>query len=133
MPKYLQRYATEFNYLFENIYNCANCTSWNDGNYHILYNFGNNARKFLEIYIYFQYPIVAQNIDERLELFFGTGNIPTFLHRINNEYSHLDGGVERGAIPIDYAEAQLCAKAILDKIAEKNPEQFQALKESIGV
>lgn len=132
MPKYLQRYSTEFNYLFENIYVCATTSSWDDSNYHILYNFGNNARKFLEIYLYFQYPIVAQNIDERLEDFFGASNIPTFLHRINNEYSHLDGGVERGAIPIDYAEAKLCAKAILDKIEEKNPEQFQALKKSIG-
>lgn len=133
MPNYLERYATEFNYLFENIYKCANINTWNDENYHILYNFGNNARKFLEIYIYYQYPIVAQNIDERLDKFFGQGNIPTFLNRINNEYSHLDGGLERGAIPIDYSEAQLCAKVILDKIEEKNLEQFKALKESIGI
>ncbi|WP_167334330.1 AAA family ATPase [Moraxella bovoculi] len=132
MPIYLQKYATEFNYLFENIYKCANITSWSDDNYHILYNFGNNARKFLEIYMYYQYPIVAPNIDSRLEKFFDGDNVPAFLHRINNEYSHLDGGVERGAIPIDYMEAKLCAKAILDKIEEKNPEQFQALKDSIG-
>lgn len=133
MPKYLQKYSTEFNYLFENIYVCSMTNNWNDSNYHILYNFGNNARKFLEIYIYYQYPIIAQNIDERLEIFFGKGNIPVFLHRINNEYSHLDGVVERGILPIDYMEAQLCAKAILSRIKEKNPEQFRALKESIGI
>ena len=133
MPEYLEKYATEFNYLFKNIYECANTTSWNDENYHILYNFGNNARKFLEIYIYYQYPIVAQNIDERLSKFFGQGNIPAFLNRINNEYSHLDGILERGSLPIEYAEAQLCAKAILTQIKNKNPEQFQALQESIGI
>ncbi|SPY34257.1 AAA family ATPase [Pasteurella canis] len=133
MPKYLKKYATEFNYLFECIYKCSQISNPKNENYHILYNFANNARKFLEIYLYYQYPTISNNNEEsKLEKFFGAGQIPSFLNRINNEYSHLDGGLERGAMPIDFSEAQICAKAILDTIAKRNPEQFQALKESIG-
>lgn len=135
MPNHLKEYATEFNYLFSCIYQCYKMTGVpNDENHHILYSFANNARKFLEIYLYYQYPNNLSN-DGKLDLFFGEGQIPVFLNRINNEYSHLSGGLERGgAMPIGLlSEAQLCAKAILDKIEEKNPEQFQALQESIGI
>ncbi|MGC6408906.1 AAA family ATPase, partial [Bisgaard Taxon 45] len=133
MPKYLKKYATEFNYLFECIYKCSQISNPKNENYHILYNFANNARKFLEIYLYYQYPTISNNNEEsKFEKFFGAGQIPSFLNRINNEYSHLDGGLERGAMPIDFSEAQICAKAILDTIEKRNPEQFKALKESIG-
>ncbi len=138
MPKYLQVYTTEFNYLFEYIYKCSQISCVNDDNFNLIFNFGNNARKFLEIYLYYQYPHTytgASDRDhtQRLEKFFGAGSIPDFfVNRINNEYSHLSGGLERGGMPIEVSEMQLCAKAILNKIEEKNPEQFQALKDSIG-
>lgn len=139
MPKYLQIYTTEFNYLFEYIYKCSQISCVNDENFNLIFNFGNNARKFLEIYLYYQYPhTYTKNSDkdhtQRLEKFFGADNIPNFfVTRINNEYSHLSGGLERGGMPIEVSEMQLCAQSILDKIKEKNPEQFQALKDSIGV
>ncbi|AWW35189.1 hypothetical protein CT138_10095 [Mannheimia varigena] len=138
MPKYLQVYTTEFNYLFECIYKCSQISSVNDENFNLIFNFGNNARKFLEIYLYYQYPHTYTGSSDkdhtlRLEKFFGTSSIPDFfVNRINNEYSHLSGGLERGGVPIEVSEMQLCAKAILDRIKEKNPEQFQALKDSIG-
>lgn len=138
MPKYLQVYTTEFNYLFEYIYKCSQISCVNDDNFNFIFNFGNNARKFLEIYLYYQYPhTYTGNSDrdhtQRLEKFFGESSIPDFfVNRINNEYSHLSGGLERGGMPIEVSEMQLCAKAILNKIEEKNPEQFQALKDSIG-
>lgn len=138
MPKYLQIYTTEFNYLFECIHKCSKISCANDDNFNLIFNFGNNARKFLEIYLYYQYPHTYTGSSDRdhiqrLENFFGAGSIPDFfVNRINNEYSHLSGGLERGGMPIEVSEMQLCAKAILDKIEEKNPEQFQALKASIG-
>lgn len=138
MPKYLQVYTTEFNYLFEYIYKCSQISCVNDDNFNLIFNFGNNARKFLEIYLYYQYPHTYtgdsdRDHTQRLEKFFGASSIPDFfVNRINNEYSHLSGGLERGGMPIEVSEMQLCAKAILDKIEEKNPEQFQALKASIG-
>ena len=139
MPKYLQVYTTEFNYLFECIYKCSQINSINDDNFNLIFNFGNNARKFLEIYLYYQYPCTYTGSSDRdhiqrLEKFFGANNIPDFfINRINNEYSHLSGGLERGNMPIEVAEMQLCAQAILNKIEEKNPEQLQALQESIGI
>lgn len=139
MPRYLRVYTTEFNYLFEYIYKCAQISCVNDDNFNLIFNFGNNARKFLEIYLYYQYPHTYTGSSDRdhiqrLEKFFGAGSIPDFfVNRINNEYSHLSGGLERGGMPIEVSEMRLCAKAILDKIEEKNPEQFQALQESIGI
>lgn len=56
MPKYLKKYVTEFNYLFHQIYKCAKIDSIDDTNYTIFYNFGNNARKFFEVYLYYRYP-----------------------------------------------------------------------------
>lgn len=56
MPNYLKEYVTEFNYLFNQIYKCSKIEVASDENYPILYNFPNNARKFLEIYLYYKFP-----------------------------------------------------------------------------
>lgn len=55
MPKYMKEHASEFNYLFKNIYQCAT-TEINDDTYSIFYNFSNNARKFLEVYLFYKFP-----------------------------------------------------------------------------
>ena len=47
-----------------------------------------------------------------------------------NEFSHLNY-VDRGWRPIDVNEAVSCVKTIIDKIKEKDPEQFEALVQSI--
>lgn len=130
MPNYLKEYVTEFNYLFEQIYRCANTTGITDENNMVCYNFGNNARKFLEIYLYYRYPEIISDT-EKLTRFFGD-SIPALLSdRINNEYSHLAGGVERGSMPIEVPEMQTTAKLILEKI-KKIPEQYESLCRSIG-
>jgi len=56
MPDHIKKYVTEFNYLFHQIYKCATCPKMEDENHHVFYNFGNNARKFLEIFLYYRYP-----------------------------------------------------------------------------
>ena len=56
MPKYLKEYVTEFNYLFHQLYKCSVIEVIDDSNYITFYNFGNNARKFFEIYLYYKYP-----------------------------------------------------------------------------
>ena len=89
-------------------------------------NFGNNARKFLEIYLYYKYPNGIDN-DEKLLKFFGQEKIPTiFTDRVNNEYSHLGGVFERGASPIEVPEMQSVAKQILSRIKE-DEDQYNAL------
>ncbi len=132
MPKYLKEYATEFNYLFKQIYKCSVITEVTDKNYTTFYNFGNNARKFLEIYLYYKYPDETKNI-EKLKKFFGNEQIPTILtDRINNEYSHLSAGLERGAIPVDAPEMKLAAKLIIQRIEILDIEQYNSLMNTIN-
>ncbi len=131
MPLYLKDYVTEFNYLFKQLYECSKLEKVDDLNYHIFYNFGNNARKFLEIFLFYKYP---DNSENKLETFFGEGKVPVlFTDRINNEYSHLAGGLERGEEPVDVPEMNKVAKLILNKIQENDNQQYAALLNSIGI
>ena len=87
----------------------------------------------MEIYLYYKYPNEGMT-KKTLRLFFGEGNIPASLttDRINNEYSHLAGVFERGATPVEVPEMNISAQCILDKIKEKDPDQYSALLQSIG-
>lgn len=131
MPKYLQEHVTEFNYLFKSVFDCANIKTINDSNYTIFYNFGNNARKFLEIYLYYKYPNF-ENDESKYRKFFGSDPIPSILtNRLINEYSHLCGVIERGETPIDVPEMKKAAELICEKMMEKDKEQYDALVKSI--
>lgn len=134
MPKYLKNYVTEFNYLFEQIHACSELEVVDDTNFTTFYNFGNNARRFLEIYLYFKYPDGQdQGEKARLQAFFGDDDMPAILtDRINNEYSHLPGTFERGSHPIEVPEMNGVAKAIIDRIKAIDPSQFASLLKSIG-
>ncbi len=133
MPRYLKDYVTEFNYLFNQIYKCASIEVIDDKNYTTFYNFGNNARKFFEVYLYYKYPNQGMN-EETLRRFFGDEKVPAILaDRINNEYSHLAGVFERGSTPTEVPEMKTSATFILQKIKDKDPDQYSALLQSIGV
>ncbi|EML3440114.1 TPA: AAA family ATPase [Proteus mirabilis] len=132
MPRYLKDYVTEFNFLFHQIYKCANAQVVNDENHDCYYNFGNNARKFLEAFLYYKYPNAMEK-DDKLSRFFGDDALAASLtDRINNEFSHLAGVFERSISPIDVPEMKITAKFILKKIEEKDPDQYSALLQSIG-
>lgn len=133
MPTYMKKYVTEFNYLFQQIYKCATIDNPTDHDYGFFYNFGNNVRKFLEIYLYYKYPNHKMGDMKRLKRFFDGDEIPAFLvNRIDNEYSHLAAAFERGEMPIDIPEMSKVAQQILDKLEEHDSEQYQALLASIG-
>lgn len=133
MPNYLQKYVTEFNYLFHEIYKCSEINTVDDSNYMSFYNFGNNARKFLEILMFYNYPDDTKQLD-KLEKFFGTGRVPAVLtDRINNEYSHLCGVFERGEVPTEVPEMLTTAKLIIETMKQKNAEQYSSLMQSVGI
>lgn len=133
MPKYLKDYVTEFNFLFHQIYMCSNTDADDENQHNLFYNFGNNTRKFLEAFLYYKYPNSIDQI-EKLTKFFGDNRqASTMTDRINNEFSHLEGLFERSMIPIDAPEMKKTAKFILDKIKEKDNEQYEALLLSVGV
>ncbi|MCC1497952.1 AAA family ATPase [Alcanivorax sp. 1008] len=131
MPDYLREYVTEFNYLFHQIFKCASIETIDDTNYTTFYNFGNNARKFFEVFLYYKYPDKGMN-EETLKCFFGDEKIPAVLtDRINNEYSHLCGVFERGATPVEVPEMQTAAKQIMERL-KQDEDQYTALLTSIG-
>lgn len=132
LPKYIKEFLTEFNYLFGEIYKCANNDSVDDSNWYSFYNFWNNARKFLEIYLFYRYPDFTEERKKR-EWFFGEGQVPViFTERLTNEYSHLKDGIERASMPIEIPEINSVARLILDKL-QKDKEQYNAFLNSIGV
>lgn len=132
MPRYLKDYVTEFNFLFHQIYKCAHAQIENDENHDCYYNFGNNARKFLESFLYFKYPNAVEK-DDKLARFFGDDALAASLtDRINNEFSHLAGIFERSMLPIDVPEMKTTADFILRKMKEQDPDQYSALLQSIG-
>lgn len=133
MPRYLKDYVTEFNFLFHQIYKCAHAHIDSDESHDCYYNFGNNARKFLEAFLYYKYPNAVEK-DDKLSRFFGDDTLAVSLtDRINNEFSHLEGIFERSVMPIDVPEMKTTASFILRKIEEKDPDQYSALLQSIGV
>ena len=133
MPRYLKNYVTEFNFLFHQIYKCAHAQIDGDENHDCYYNFGNNARKFLEAFLYYKYPNAVEK-DDKLSRFFGDDILTASLtDRINNEFSHLAGLFERSVLPIEVPEMKKTASFILRKIKEKDSDQYSALLESIGV
>jgi wobble nucleotide-excising tRNase len=139
MPKYLKDYVTEFNFLFHQIYLCANADINDEANYSVYYNFGNNTRKFLEALLFYKYPSRIDNNTQnanskRLLKYFGNDNQATVLtDRVNNELSHLEEIFDRGMVPVDIPELKKVAQFILNKIKHNDNEQYEALLESIGV
>lgn len=136
LPKYLSQYTTEFNYLFEQIYNFQNIENEQDEDKKIMlaYNFGNNLRKFLEIYLFFKYPCIEQDNSDtsKMAKFFNNSTLTASLvNRYQNEYSHLKDMIERGMKPIDITESKKIAKFVIETIKTKDNEQFNALLKSI--
>lgn len=130
MPKYMKLHMTEFNYLFHQIYKCSQATE--NENHELFYNFGNSARKFLEMYLYYKYPDEKKFTLSKLKNFFGNTSDTGAVYRLTNEMSHLSGLFERGMTMIEIPEIKKCAQFILDTIKQKDPEQYKALCDSIG-
>lgn len=133
MPRYVKDYVAEFNFLFHHIYKCAHAQIECDESHDCYYNFGTNARMVLEAFKYYKYPNAMEK-DDKLTHFFGDDALAASLTgRINNEFSHSADIFERGVLPIDVREMKTTANFILRKPKEKDPYQYSALLQSIGV
>ena len=133
MPRYLKDYVTEFNFLFHQIYLCSTAQTDDENQHNLFYNFGNNTRKFLEAFLYYKYPNAVEKDDKLTRFFGGNRQASSLTERMNNELSHLVALIEKGMTPIDIPEMKKTATFILDKIKEKDIEQYQALLQSIGI
>ncbi|TGN13107.1 AAA family ATPase [Leptospira ilyithenensis] len=130
MPKYLRKYTTEFNYLFDQIYKCANQNP-DELDYNIFYGFGNNLRKFLEAYLFYKYPNNTNILVKLKKFFHGDDTTAALINRVDNELSHLEEIFDRSMRPIEIPEIPKIATYVLNKLKEKDPEQYDALVKSI--
>ena len=113
-----------------NILYGRNAESITDDNYDMLYSFGNNARKFLEMYLYFKYPN-DEDLSPKMKKFFEPEDVPPILiDRMLNEGSH-GGAPERlSEMDID-PETIPVARKILE-LLKKDNDQYYAFLKSIG-
>jgi len=115
-PDYLKEYITEFNFLFNQIYNCS-ISDTTTISHEYLYNFGNNMRKFLEAYLFYRYPTHNWSIGQRIKKFFNDDGLSSILiNRVINEYSHMGEQFERGMEPVDVDEIKKIAILVIEKI-----------------
>lgn len=135
MPKYLKKYMTEYNFLFEQIYEIAELegeekqTLYGD-NYTLYYNIGNNMRKFLECYLFNRYPDTDEPLAEHLANLFDE-HVPSEVNRVVNEYSHLVWA-ERGMMVMDVPEVVSAAREILKALRTKDKAHYETLCKSVG-
>ncbi|MEM8727353.1 MAG: AAA family ATPase [Chlamydiota bacterium] len=132
MPKYLKDYVTEFVYLFTTIYRCADDNKENkkDDLDAIFYNFGNQTRKFLELYLYYRYPD-QEHLEEKMERFFGNSPETDALGRYINDESHRKGLIEYGTYPYPNESKRDFAKYILKTMEKKDPDQLACLVKTV--
>jgi len=136
MPKHLRLNTTEYIYLFEQIYNIAqtyddieNKIKYYEENYTLLYNIGNNMRRFMENFLSFKY--AGENDPLYLLKDFFNELDGTQLNRASNEFSHLSW-LEKGTTLLDIPEAERLAKLILKGIKTRDEFHFNSLCKKIG-
>lgn len=131
MPAYMKKYVTEFTYLFEQIYICGSLSTVTDDNHKDFYGFANNARKFLEMYLFYKYP--GEKHEIAIEEFFGGDEVSkNLILRLDHDNSHSDGAMEKTMMPYDISEALKVAQRILE-VLQKDDRQYASLLKSIGV
>jgi hypothetical protein len=120
--------------LFDEICECldsANATK----SHHSFYNFGNNLRKFLEVFLFFKFPFSSDDGDgnKRLDKYFeGDDPARELVNRLTNEYSHLGGVIDRGIQPVDCDEISKVAEHVLKKMKFDDGVQFADLLSAVG-
>jgi wobble nucleotide-excising tRNase len=130
LPTSIKEYATEFSHLFEQVCRAAEVNPADDESHRQLYSFGNDLRKFLEIFLYYRFPDKTFDFDV-LQEFFECPVKAALINRIVNEFSHLVGRIERGGVPVDVPELIDAAKCVLEAI-KRDTVQYHSLLRSVG-
>lgn len=130
MPFYLRHYVTEFHYLFDQICACTD-TSKASEDHHCFFSFGNNLRKFLEVYLFFKFPFCENSsgdYNKRVERFFDDDPASEpMVMRVTNELSHGGEAFDRSVRPIEHAEISKMAVYVLRKVRGQDKEQYSDL------
>lgn len=131
MPEYMRRYVTEFTHIFSQIYACGTMASVDQDNYKEFYGFANNARKFLEMFLFYRYP--GDKNEDAMTAFFGDDEVTkSLISKFDNDNSHAEGATEKTMLPYDIAEAHKVARKILE-VLKQDEQQYKSLLKSIGI
>jgi len=88
----------------------------------------------LEAYLFYRYPCHVNDKLEKLRLFFGDDDKAVEIsNRMSNELSHLEEIFDRSMRPIEIPEIPKLAQYVLNKMKEKDEEQYTFLLKSIGI
>jgi wobble nucleotide-excising tRNase len=131
MPEYMRKYVTEFTHIFSQIYECGTMASVEEDNYKEFYGFANNARKFLEMYLFYKYP--GDKREDAMTEFFGDDEVTkSLVSKFDNDNSHAEGATEKTMLPYDIAEAHKVAQKILE-VLRQDDRQYKSLLKSVGI
>lgn len=131
MPEYMRKYVTEFTHIFSQIQTCGTMTSVSEDNYKEFYGFANNARKFLEMYLFYKYP--GDKREDAMTEFFGDDEVTkSLISKFDNDNSHAEGATEKTMLPYDIAEAHRVAQKILE-VLRQDERQYKSLLKSVGI
>lgn len=136
LPEYLKHYITEFVHLFSVIYDAAFISEADARYLDVIHAFGNSARRFLELYLFYRFPHTTKDgsYAEREKLFEAMGDMVTtfIVERITNEGSHTANSLEEGAHPKYAKEINDVAKKIMFEVNKHDPVQFKSFLDAIG-
>jgi wobble nucleotide-excising tRNase len=131
MPEYMRKYVTEFTHIFSQIYECGTMASVEEDNYKEFYGFANNARKFLEMYLFYKYP--GDKREDAMTEFFGDDEVTkSLVSKFDNDNSHAEGATEKTMLPYDIVEAHKVAQKILE-VLRQDERQYKSLLKSVGI
>jgi wobble nucleotide-excising tRNase len=130
LPAGIKSAFTEFSYLFEQIVTVSELCIEHEGEHRQLYSFGNDLRKFLEVFLYYRFPNRKFKSDT-IELFLGDPVGAALVNRVINEYSHMFSRLERGSRPVDTPDLIRAARYVLEAL-KRDTVQYDALLQSIG-
>ncbi|TWW12129.1 hypothetical protein E3A20_03710 [Planctomyces bekefii] len=129
LPESISSGFTEFCYLFGQIISVSEITTDLESGNQLLYSFGNDLRKFLEVFLYYRFPDRPFN-SETIAKFLVDDVKAALVNRVVNEFSHMFSRLERGGRPIDVPDLIRAARCVRDAL-KRDPVQYNSLLKSI--
>ena len=132
LPLTLEKYKSEYNYLFAILKNFSESNSKHE--FEQLFLLPNILRRFFEMYLFMKYPD-GKKFDKKAKKYFENAkNVDTkkknLALKIMNEYSH-EENIEHSLRFPDIQELIEAVDFVLEILKEKDKEHFDALEESI--
>ncbi|MGA2298499.1 MAG: AAA family ATPase, partial [FCB group bacterium] len=130
LPIVLEKFKSEYNYLFSIIYDFKKSSVKNT--FDLLFILPNIIRRFLEAFLIIKYPNGKKFNNKYNNFFKDNADVEKKgLLKIMDEYSHEENQEHARYFP-DVQEIEKAIKVVLNTIEQKDPEHYKALEESLN-